>query len=94
MDQIPELKKQVPLNFVSIAAIIAAVVIAFYAGSISERASMQDDHHTKEIENVKQMINDYHQFALDEVSGVRSDMNREVEQLENKLDHIKNEHGK
>lgn len=90
--QIPETKEKVHLtddsgNYksLSIAAIIAFGVVTFYAGKVSERAAMQDTHHTKEIENVKQMINDYHQFALDEVGGVRSDMDKEDKHLEERI---------
>jgi len=89
LDAVPELKKEIPLNFISLAAIIAAVFVAFYAGKVSERATMQDSHHTKEIENVKQMIQDYHSFALEEVSGVRADMDKEDKALKATIQHLK-----
>lgn len=85
MEQVPELKKTVNLNVVSVAAIIGGLVVAFYAGSISERAKMQDHYHTIQIESMKQMIVDYHKFALDEVSGVRADMDKEDDHLDERL---------
>jgi uncharacterized membrane protein len=89
MEQIPELKAKIPVNnTLSIAAIMALAVVAFYAGKVSERAAMQDTHHTKEIQNVKQMINDYHQFALDEVGGVRSDMDKEDRHLHDRINKL------
>ena len=86
LESIPELGKKLPMNFISVAAIIALVVVAFFAGSIYTTANMQDSNHTKEIQNLKDMISTYHQFALDEVGGLRNDMNREIVQVEDKLD--------
>jgi len=78
-----ELHKKV--NPITVAFMLALVTLGYFLGTSQAKLEAQDQHFQKEIQHVIQMLDDKHTFALEEVGGLRNDVNREVQQIEQKL---------
>lgn len=69
----PEMQTKVPV--VTIAVLVGMTVVGFFFGMNFSKMQAQD-----EMQKVQ------HEFALDEIQGLRSDMNREVQLIRDRLD--------
>lgn len=94
-----ELRSKV--NPLTITFIITLLVVGFYAGASYSKIQAQDEvqrltqeFNTKfqeqENEHVEEMRMTLHQYALDEIQGLRSDVVKEDNHLQKQIDEIKN----
>ena len=69
----PELQQKI--SSVTVSLLIGMAVIGFFIGTTIAKTQAQDE-----------MQKMQHEFALDEIQGLRSDMNREVQLIRDRLD--------
>ena len=87
----PELKQKVPT--MTILIVLVTLAIGYMIGTAQTTLSMQDKYFESKVEDIYKYIDKQHSFAIDEVGGVRSDMDKEDRHLRNAIDLINEQHG-
>lgn len=84
----PEMQKNVPSVSVAIivGSLFAGSVMGFFVAKSITETAYQDKLQSMEAKYMNKIQDMQHQFAIDEVNGARSDMKREIEIIEEKLD--------
>lgn len=84
------LDTEVKADVKTIGFYVGIAAIGFFVGTTISKTQSQDELIREQHKHTTELINIKHSFALDEVSGVRSDMNREVQLLHKRIDELKN----
>lgn len=71
----PELKKPVPTMTIILVLVVAGM--GYLVGAAQTKLSMQDRYFEEKVKEIYKHIEDQHGFAIDEVEGVRADMDKE-----------------
>lgn len=70
---------------------IGIAAVGFYVGTSITKTQSQDELIREQHRHTTEMIEMKHTFALDEIQGLRNDMNREVQLIRVQLDKINGE---
>ena len=92
VDDAKELKKPIPI--VTVAFIIVVGGLGYMAGAAQTKLQMQDDHFKQEVENIYKYIDQEHEFAIEEISGLRNDMDKEDVHLQEDIDDVESKIGR
>lgn len=88
----PELKKPVPTMTIIFVIVVAG--LGYLLGGAQMKLSMQDDYFKEKMEDTYKYIDQQHGFAIDEVSGVRADMDKEDKHLQDAINSVEGKIGR
>lgn len=76
----------------ALAIVVTCLIVGFFAGVTITKMQDADDLQRIRHEHAQEMRKVFHEFALDEVGGLRSDVYREDAHLQKQIDELKLKH--
>lgn len=86
---VEKLIENVKVPPLALAVVVAMLTIGFFVGVTVTKIQMQDEIQRIQHEHSLFMQNTLHKFALEEVSGLRNDVERENAHLQKQIDELK-----